>query len=186
MQEHKRSILFVLLALVLTHASWPGETSMGLLPLRLCMRFCMCCLRFAELQFGFKKASMSSIPIFKSAVVLCGAYVHPIICARGLAFCTNLLNLLVFLSKFPWQQWKICQRKAKEAKRDGRSQRVFYSVHLNLTYWYCNQDHTVCWSACWSVNLVWLIRNRESYSPQFSVEIFLKLKEVVNKWRSYR
>ena len=140
----------------------------------------------AELQFGFKKASISSIQIFNSAVVLCGAYVHPIICARGLAFCTNLLNLLVFLSKFPWQQWKICQRKAKEAKRDGRSQRVFYSVHLNLTYWYCNQDHTDCWSACWSVNLVWLIRNRESYSAQFSVEIFLKLKEVVNKWRSYR
>ena len=71
----------------------------------------------AELQFGFKKASISSIQIFNSAVVLCGAYVHPIICARGLAFCTNLFKFVSLLIKIPLTTMKDMSKKSKGSKK---------------------------------------------------------------------
>ena len=70
-----------------------------------------------ELQFGFKEASMPSVQIFNSAVVLCGAYIHPIICARVLAFCTYLINLLVLLSKIPLTTIKDMSKKSKGNKK---------------------------------------------------------------------
>lgn len=71
----------------------------------------------AELQFGFKKASISSIQIFNSAVVLCGAYVHPINLCPWLGFLHKPVKFVSLLIKIPLTTMKDMSKKSKGSKK---------------------------------------------------------------------